>query len=54
MLPAAGYGWRWTVGRGREGAAKLGVKVDPGAGGLARVSWRVRDPGGRKDKQCAH
>ena len=31
----AGDGW---PGRGGEGAAKLGVRVDPGAGGLARVT----------------
>lgn len=54
VRPAGGYSWRWRVGRGREGAAKRGVRVDPGAGGLARVAWGVRDPRGRKDKQCAH
>ena len=39
----AGDGW---PSRGGEGAAKLGARVDPGAGGLARVAWgEVRGPG---------
>lgn len=55
MRPAGvGNSWRWTGGRGGEGAANLGVRVDPGAGGLARVAWGVSGPQGLKDRQFAH